>query len=547
MSPRALGFLLAVYAVSLLLAAFALTSWIHAPRDVQRVERSIVSIWNGGARTARAVAKPDDDNVLLSESEEPGATRVFEDVTGSGPIPWRTPFLFGVSLVPGRDGVEVTHRGRVAYATPDDLLKREAYELAIVIGNIKLKVGVDANAVFGFLAGELGVTPEVLAREGTFRRIAVHRREHEHHSYEATPENLHGSVVEAGRFLARAIDRDGRYRYEIDGVTGQETDGYNLPRHAGATWFLAEAAAHSRDRNMQRAVRRAANHLVDNYLHDCGKQRCVVNGNRADVGSSALALLAFTELVESGIHPDLEDPMRALAAFLRSQQRSDGEFKHFYDREANTPVDVQVLYYTGEAAFALGRVHRITHDQRDLDAARRALRHLVKVPAWYIGWRYYWNAEHWTCHAVDELWDRAPSPSALDFCLKWQESVRNTAVKGREAAPDYDGAATSGPFIPPQVIVTATRMEAAASTLSAARKAKVPAAELAALEAGMRPALSYLMRSQLTPGPAHLMPRPDLMLGGVPNSDIDFRVRIDNPQHAGTGLLKYLRLLREKQ
>jgi hypothetical protein len=56
-----------------------------------------------------------------------------------------------------------------------------------------------------------------------------------------------------------------------------------------------------------------------------------------------------------------------------------------------------------------------------------------------------------------------------------------------------------------------------------------------------------MMRFQFTPGPAHLMPDPDDMYGGFPTSETDLRVRIDNPQHAGTGLLEYLRILKGRR
>lgn len=79
---------------------------------------------------------------------------------------------------------------------------------------------------------------------------------------------------------------------------------------------------------------------------------------------------------------------------------------HVYDRTARRPVDEQLLFFSGEATLALARAHRITHDAADLEAARRALSYLVG-PAWnFFGNRYYFGEEHWTCQAVEELWDR---------------------------------------------------------------------------------------------------------------------------------------------
>jgi hypothetical protein len=265
----------------------------------------------------------------------------------------------------------------------------------------------------------------------------------------------------------------------------------------------------------------------------------------ADLGSSALGLLAFVELHEAGFAPELALPIRQLADFIVSLQRPDGEFMHFYDRPARARVDVQVPYYSGEASFALGRAARVLGDRRYLDSARRALERLVDPPFWYVGWRYFFGSEHWTCHAMNELWSRAPNPKALEFCLRWQESVRALAIEGREAAPELDSATSAGPLALPMLTGTASRLEAAVSTLDAARRAGVEPSELERLESGIRKNLAFLLRFQLTPGPRHLMPAPALMHGGVPASPVDLKVRIDYPQHAGTGILHYLRLLEQ--
>jgi hypothetical protein len=308
---------------------------------------------------------------------------------------------------------------------------------------------------------------------------------------------------------------------------------------------LAESANYTRDPVMLDALARAARRLAEGALADCGQYRCVAVGDRADLGSSALGLLALVEIVEGGTLPELMSVVKDLAAFIRSQQRPDGEFKHFYDRRRNEPVDQQVLYYTGEAAFALARAERLTHDRRDLEGASRALEHLVDYPAWYVGWHYFWGAEHWTCHALGSLWERAPNPKALRFCLQWQEAVRTTAIWEREASPEYDGATSAGPFVPPALVGTATRMEAGVSTLRAARLAGVAEDELARLEWGIQKGLAFLMRFQFEPGPQHVMRAGGFMRGGIPNTPTDFHVRIDNPQHAGTGLIGYLKLLEQ--
>lgn len=547
MSPAALLQLARIYGAVLL--ALVLVVWLvpSVDREPHEPRVSVVSVWEGGERRARKVTdRP--DRALVREAYSHDATRVIEDVLDESPVTAAIPWLFGLSFVAGADGVKATYDGRDAYATPSDLLKLRAYDAFVQTPGLGfLRYGVDPELVQTHLAHELGVSREELVAHGSFKRVAMRRREPPEPNFPVNEETLLHAAFAAGQYLARAVREDGSYNYEIDAATGEESPDYNWPRHSGATWFLADVAIHTNDPTMKRAVALAAKRLAGYALVDCGQHRCIAEGNRADLGSSALGLLALVEVVEGGVTPELTDAVRALAEFLVSQQRPDGEFKHFYDREARQAIDRQVLYYTGEAAFALGRAARLLKEPKYVEAGRRAVRVLVERPAWYVGWRYFWGAEHWTCHAMNELWDRAPDPEALRFCLDWQESVRDTAVYGRASNPDYDGATSGGPMVPPSLGGSASRMEAAVSTLVAARKAGISEAEIATLERGIVDTLGFLMRYQFLPGPRHIMPHPGVMHGGFPQSTTNLKVRIDQPQHAGTALLHYLEYLQRQR
>jgi hypothetical protein len=538
-SARGLVLLLGAYVAVLVTACLGLISWMAVDDTATEPLYSVVTVWQDGVRQRRTVTRPAEQVPVRAE---PSQTVVIEDVVDTGPVPSPVPLLFGMSVVSGRDGIEATYRGRTARVTADDLLKAEAYAHLTPIGGIPFRQSVDAERVLALLAHELGTTPIELGLNGSFRRLVMRKRPPPSMP-QVTRENLRESAISAGRYLARNVLPDGSYRYEVNALTGEETPDYNWPRHSGATWYLADVAAYQKGDDLVEPARRAAGHLVEHTLRDCGKHRCIAADERADLGSSALALLAFVELRHAGFAPELTAPIRELSEFIVSMQRPDGEFMHFYERSTQTRVDVQVPYYSGEATFALGRAARALGEPRYLDAARRALERLVDPPFWYVGWRYFWGSEHWTCHAMNELWSRAPNPKALDFCLRWQESVRDLAIEGRAAAPEFDSATSAGPLAPPMLTGTSSRIEAAVSTLDAAKRAGIDAREIERLETGIRRSLAFLMRFQLSPGPRHLMPEPDKMHGGVPASPVDLRVRIDYPQHAGTALLHYLRLL----
>jgi hypothetical protein len=542
LSPKALLALGRAYLAVLITFSLGLMLLVDVDDAASEPLYGIATIWEGGVRGERAVVEP---GAAVPFRAGPGQTLVIEDVVSTGRIPSNAPFVLSISVVPGRDGVEATYRGRTARATVDDLVKLGAYDRLMPIGGIPLRRGVDGEQVLAWLAHELGTTVPELRANGQLRRLVMKPHGPRPAMPAVTKETLRAAAIAAGRYLARNVLPDGSYRYEIDAVSGVETPDYNWPRHSGATWYLADVAAYTKSGDLVEPARRAAFHLSEHTLVDCGEHRCIAAGDRADLGSSALALLAFIELHEAGFAPELAVPIRQLADFILGMQRPDGEFMHFYDRTTRTRIDVQLQYYSGEASFALGRAARVLRDQRYLEAARRALAYLVDPPFWYVGWRYFYGSEHWTCHAMNELWSRAPNRQALDFCLRWQESVRDLAIEGREAWPELDSATSGGPLAMPMLVGSASRMEAAVSTLDAARRAGVDPAEIERLETGIRRTLSFMLRFQLLPGPRHLMPLPGRMHGGVPASPVDLRVRIDYPQHAGTALLHYLRLLEE--
>src|SRR6185369_3172807 len=157
--------LFALFAVSLLVATLGLEHYLRVDRSGS-VKRTIVSTWVGGKRRSRAVVTREVEGALAQKAREQRALRVAEDVVDEGPVLSTQPLIFGASFVPGRDGVEARYEDRVAYATVDDLLALQAYNRTLELGPIRLQLGVDPDVVLNALAGELGVTREVLAEHG---------------------------------------------------------------------------------------------------------------------------------------------------------------------------------------------------------------------------------------------------------------------------------------------------------------------------------------------------------------------------------------------
>jgi hypothetical protein len=216
-----------------------------------------------------------------------------------------------------------------------------------------------------------------------------------------------------------------------------------------------------------------------------------------------------------------------------------------YDRAQKKPIDVQFLYFTGEASLALARSHAITNDPRDLEASRRALSRLSGSGWSFFGSRYYFSEEHWTCQSVAELWERAPDEEALEFCSRWHVYQRRLQQDADETPFDAEGAFGVGPLVSPRITPASSRGEAAgalAAVLHRERRAghHQRDAELILVERELRRALTFVLRNQFHPGPAHLFADPGAVRGAMPGSPVDWQLRIDYAQHAGSMMVRWL-------
>jgi hypothetical protein len=550
MSVRALARLLLVYGVLLVLACFGMRA--HATlRELAPAERQVViSRWANGQLLDRTATRPGEPPPAPAAADE-AITVVHETTTAEGPLSLdgRT---FSFALVSGRDGLVAELGDKTAWVTVDDLLSTQAYDHASSIFDPSLTFGTHRATVISLLAGKLGVS----VAEVENARVRRVRFERSLPSAPAAPritaqsldrESVTGVVRNAAGYLARSVDGQGRFRYLVDAIKDQSLGGYSWPRHAGATYFLAQAAARLDDPAIRFAALRAAARLRDDMMVPCGAHRCIADDEEADVGSAALALVAFAEIVRSGADASYKKPAVELARFLRAQQRPDGELMHMFDRAAGRPVDVQYLYFTGEAALALSRAHRITGDPEDLRAASRALARLSGKGWSFFGSRYYFSEEHWTCQAMADLWERAPDPEALAFCLRWHEYQRSLQRADGDSAFDADGSFGFGPLVTPRVTPASSRGEAAGAALQVLvadprAGAGDHAATVALLDDELRRAIAFVARSQLRPGPKHLFAHSDHVDGAFPGSAVDLQLRIDYVQHAGSMMIRWLEL-----
>ena len=532
----------------------------------------VVTAWLEGRVVARSEGT--DTTVLARQLQQrlPGErlARVrlqIDRIVGHAPLGAGHPLVAAFALPgigdalavnPGIDGIGAEVAGKTVHVLPHELVasKLLASNRPVSDAVPDFAMGVDLKKIGLVLAVRGGERTAVPASDMFRFRTDAFVEAPDHASVlplvrgipPAPPlsgQALRAAALAGGRYLVDHLSPSGRYLYEHDLVTGQKTDprspSYSMPRHAGTTYFLAELYRITHERWLREPIERAFAHLADLLAAGhCGEGMafdCVLDRNEtvAQLGSTALAVVALAEYQRATGDARYLPLATRLAAFLLFMQRPDGSFRHLYDPKTRQPDDhAEMLYYSGEAALALARMHVITGEPRYADAAERALDWLVDWYDFFLG-GFFYGEEHWTCIAAEAIWPAVKKPKYQEFCDGYGEFLR-----AQQAAPgdfpdedDLAGAYDFMPFVPPYNTPAGSRTEAMISAYLLGVHHGAPDPRL---RDQIRATLAYALGQQIRPdsdfsaaGGAH---------GGMPASPIDRSVRIDYVQHVCSAMIR---------
>ncbi len=559
-------------------AVYRTPSWTPLP-PAQRA--AMIARVRGGERPAwpeRAVAgatfvRAFADGAALSGPPTPASRVKVDVVVARAPIFAGYMPLFALSLVAGMDGIGVDVGAREAFLLPDDLLRADALAGDTPLSAMDLELGARRDVIDHLLAQKLGLDDSAFARapKRYFRFRTDSFIESADHATvlpivrgntpgpRLTRQALRDGAIAGGRYLLRHLYEDGRFGYEYTPAT--DTDeayglDYSLPRHAGATYFLAQLYGATGDVTFRQGARRALDFLAQRQPDACGNptRSCVANRDLrvADLGATAMALLAVGEFERATGDRGQMPWARRLAAFLLFMQKDNGDFCHLFDPISDSRDEkTKLLYFSGEAAFALAKLAALV-GPGDPDYARwaaaldHALDYLTGEQYATLAGKFYFGEDHWTCMAADAAWD-ALSPAHREryarFCDGFVAFLRRTQFTTRdrvvETQPDFVGAYGFSPFLPPHATPVGSRSEATLSTyLMQQRRGLGDSAEGRATREQIRLGMQFLLDHQIRDDNAYLMANPDAARGGFLMSDVKRYVRVDFIQHSCSAMLR---------
>lgn len=368
---------------------------------------------------------------------------------------------------------------------------------------------------------------------------------------EETQVSLRAAIDRSVSYLIKACDEEGKFTYLIDLNDSAQPDqpSYNVVRHAGAIYALAQYCQQADDPDARSAMLRAAEFLRrrtvapaadnPNFLAIWSDPQLVGpdQPRQAKLGGTGLGLVALLSVEQ--VVPDSvpQEELIKLGRFLIYMQKPDGSFYAKYYPDRGRDDTWESMYYPGEAALGLLMLYDHHGAQQWKHTATKAMENLARRGAqqdptlpdqWYL-----LAFERWLASEGNGATGELLLTHARHLCRDMlQEQKRQLQV------PQLAGCFTpEGRTCP-----TATRLEGllAALRFLPARDEALRSQIRDSVESGMQ----FLLASQVTTGPyAGALPRyrPGFEPHGVSENEMLRlqEVRIDYVQHALSAMLAY--------
>jgi len=226
-------------------------------------------------------------------------------------------------------------------------------------------------------------------------------------------ENL---ISKATNFLVELVKDNGKFVYGYFSAFGKKIGTYNILRHSSSLYSMCEGYEIVQDERIREAVERGIDYLIREAVVYKDEHTAFVvdyaNNSEIKLGSNATAILAMTKYMEVTKTETYKEIAQALANGIIHMKLPDEGFIHVLSYPSYRIKDLnRIIYYEGEAIFALLRLYAFDKKEYWLDEVKKTF-------DYFIANDYWKHHDHWLSYAANELTIYAPEDKYFIFGLK---------------------------------------------------------------------------------------------------------------------------------
>ena len=222
-------------------------------------------------------------------------------------------------------------------------------------------------------------------------------------------------ITNASGFLIDQVNADGSFVYGIYPRFDRDIDNYNIVRHASTLWSLICQFKMTGDPELMPVIDSAVEYMVDNYIvysDDDTAYLLEEKSNEIKLGGCGVAVIALTEYMDTFKTSAYEDLCVALGNGILTMLNQDtGEYYHILNGDFTRKEAFRVVYYDGEASFALCKLYGMNKDEKWLTAVESAVDHFIAAD-------YTVYKDHWIAYTMNELTKYVDNEEYYEFALK---------------------------------------------------------------------------------------------------------------------------------
>ena len=219
----------------------------------------------------------------------------------------------------------------------------------------------------------------------------------------------------ASEYLVRLIDDNGRFIYGYYPIFGAMMRNYNIIRHTSTIWSIINLYRMSGDKNLIPKLEKAISYMDGCTDHIDAETAYLVemDDNEIKLGANGVAIIMYTEYMDVFKTDKYVGIVRKLAnGILRMQDPQTGKYYHVLNYpDYSGKEEFRIIYYDGEATFALTRAFTYTNETKYLDAAKAAVENFIRSD-------YTIHRDHWVAYSLLEVTKHISDVRYYDFALK---------------------------------------------------------------------------------------------------------------------------------